>query len=1041
MSEKSSSKNKHNKRNNNQLSQNSQNIQNTENISNGQKISDSKIINKIQNENQSSNSQIPNGQTKNYCLRCLNCSLIPFMILNPETHKLDIECNEGHKFSMEVSEYLQKGFAKNFINLSCSKCKLKINQDNEINFVFCRQCNELLCSKCERNHNTLFHNNSKNNNWEISLDKFDTTCEKHNQSFDFYCYSCHKNICQNCYEEDHKNHITVDLDDVDLKRKQLKKIKDKLAKEKNIIEKLNYFINDVLKELENEIDKIIKDKKNELIFKENVIKTYDNKIDNFNIIKNVKSLTFLTAPIDINENFTNFQKLEYFFNYINNVSSEENEEESLEMSASRELQMKSNYNNLQRYIPVQISQNSFLTEKSDRSHENKVKKRKKYKNSIKKYYSINEGNEDFDDSTKIRLYKSLINKNNNSGSENENEILEYKKIKKKHHKKKGLIKLNNEIKAKLLKDYLDQDMSNSKKDNYDSCEVILIENDRINSLGKVKKQKKQNFSTSIKKSKIKYLDTLSINDSDSEKKNENNVNKYKENPNINNSKELIHVNTNKKKIEMQINNSIERNPSEGSFTFQNDNNQIKEINAKNDNKLVNNSNLTNSKDQIKINSDNNKSNNFSIFTNDNNNTISDKDEKIVKNSKLFNIKNNQLLNNNIIENKQKPIGANISTYLPKQKFNNPANINNDNNSNNSYNNGNSINNINNINNNKTIRKKNTIPKYNKPKSNTVPEFMPKGSVFNIKEINNGICSLLELNSKYFAAGYLNGEIDIYDSNTVSCLFSFMEHKDRVNNMILLKDKSILTQSFDNSMKKIKISIEEKTYFIELVFDDYEGAIYKCIELNNNNLISISFGGFISIWQKQNTEYGIIKQQQVVNEKLYDIMEINNKEYVISTNSCLRFFEVENYQNTNTIYNLDLTLNNNNMVKINNNILGILLTKEIALVDVNTKNIVKKIEIIGGKLEIINLLINDNSLLIGLSNNISKDSCKLIFKQFDTKDNKIELKAEREDKIHKKINKDFFSINSVIQLENRNIVVGISGSEEQKPIGIISIFEY
>ena len=69
-----------------------------------------------------------------------------------------------------------------------------------------------------------------NNNWGISLEKFDTTCEKHNEGFDFYCYTCHKNICQNCYEESHKNHIIVDLDDVDLKRKQLKRIKDKLIR-------------------------------------------------------------------------------------------------------------------------------------------------------------------------------------------------------------------------------------------------------------------------------------------------------------------------------------------------------------------------------------------------------------------------------------------------------------------------------------------------------------------------------------------------------------------------------------------------------------------------------------------------------------------------------------------------------------------------------------------------------------------------------------------------------------------------------------------
>ena len=93
------------------LSQNIQTIQNTENNHNQQKKADSKIKNKVKTENQStSTDQIPNEEAKNYYLRCLNCCLIPFMTLNPETHKVDIECNAGHKFSMEVSEYLKKGF-------------------------------------------------------------------------------------------------------------------------------------------------------------------------------------------------------------------------------------------------------------------------------------------------------------------------------------------------------------------------------------------------------------------------------------------------------------------------------------------------------------------------------------------------------------------------------------------------------------------------------------------------------------------------------------------------------------------------------------------------------------------------------------------------------------------------------------------------------------------------------------------------------------------------------------------------------------------
>ena len=1042
MTDKSSQKIKHHNQNINQLSQNIQTIQNTENNSNQQKKTDTKNKNKIQKENQStSTDQIPNEETKNYYLRCLNCSLIPFMTLNPETHKVDIECNAGHKFSMEVSEYLKKGFTKNFLNLSCNKCKTKINQDNEKNFIYCKQCNELLCIKCVRNHNTLFHNNSKNNNWGISLEKFDTTCEKHNEGFDFYCYTCHKNICQNCYEESHKNHIIVDLDDVDLKRKQLKRIKDKLIKEKDIIQKLHDFIKNVLKELEKEIEQIIKEKKYELIFKENVIKTYDNKIDNFNIIKNVKSLFFLNNPMEFTENYSNFQKLEYFYNYINNIpeQNEENDDDSFEMSVSKELQIKSNYK--QKSVPKQLSQNSFFTEKSEKS-QNKIKHKKRFLNNItNEYYSINEEDDDFDNTSKKRKFKSLLHRKKNNDIDSEKEISENKNNIKSQRNKKDLEKLNNEIENKLF----NKNIYNKGKRNHDS-EVILIGNYTNNNPEIENKSKNQNLSTNDKNSKTKNEESLSINDSGTEVKNQqNNTNEIKQNLKNNNSKGLIVVNTSRKKVNVQ-NNNIERVKSDG--TFENENNENKENNTKN-NKIANN-NLTNNKIPINKKTNDNKSNNWSIFNNDNINIIPNKIEKNEKTEKEINIENkqpkninnnnnnsNNNKNNNNIEpnnkeNIEKPTETNIVTRFSKQNLNNTSNNNNNNN-----------NPINKNNNNKVNIKKYVPPKFNNPQSRTVAEFMPKGSEFSIKEINNGICSLLEFDSNYFAVGYLFGEIDIYDSNSITCLFSIMEHKERINNMTLLKDKSILTQSFDYSMKKIRISTLDKTYFVEFIFDDFDGVVYKCIELNHTiNLISISFGGCISIWQKlQNKKYEMIKQQEVVDEELYDIMQTNNKEYIISTDVCLRFFEIDNYQNTNTIYNLDFIQKTNNIVKINNNTLAILLTKEIGIVDLNKKNIVKKFEIIGGKLEFINVLIKDNSLLISLCNNINKDNSKLIFKQYDVKDNKIELKAEREDKIQKKTNKDYFRINSVLQLGNGNIVVGISGSEEQKPIGIISLFEH
>jgi hypothetical protein len=81
----------------------------------------------------------------------------------------------------------------------------------------------------------------------------------------------------------------------------------------------------------------------------------------------------------------------------------------------------------------------------------------------------------------------------------------------------------------------------------------------------------------------------------------------------------------------------------------------------------------------------------------------------------------------------------------------------------------------------------------------------------VKEYENTVYSLLEINPSIFAVGFLNGEIDIYDTKDIICLFSILEHNSRINNMFLLKEhNTLLSSSFDYTMKKIKIIEDKKT---------------------------------------------------------------------------------------------------------------------------------------------------------------------------------------------------------------------------------------
>jgi hypothetical protein len=174
-----------------------------------------------------SNIEINKDEIMNNDLRCLNCYLIPFLTINTPTHSINLNCNFGHSTKLSVEEYLEKGYENNFSNLSCNKCKTKIFK-NEKDFIYCKECSELLCLNCVKKHNNLYDDSHH----MVHLDKFDSTCILHNETYDYFCLDCKKNICQYCFDEFHNEHNLVDLDDINLKRKEVKKVKESYLKEK-----------------------------------------------------------------------------------------------------------------------------------------------------------------------------------------------------------------------------------------------------------------------------------------------------------------------------------------------------------------------------------------------------------------------------------------------------------------------------------------------------------------------------------------------------------------------------------------------------------------------------------------------------------------------------------------------------------------------------------------------------------------------------------------------------------------------------------------
>ena len=329
----------------------------------------------------------------------------------------------------------------------------------------------------------------------------------------------------------------------------------------------------------------------------------------------------------------------------------------------------------------------------------------------------------------------------------------------------------------------------------------------------------------------------------------------------------------------------------------------------------------------------------------------------------------------------------------------------------------------------------------------------------MKEYENTVYSLLEINSSIFAVGFLNGEIDIYDTNDIMCLFSITEHNSRINNMYLLNEpNTFLSSSFDYTMKKIKIIEDKKTYVVEFVFDGYDNLIYKGIELFDGHILSISFGGIISIWNKLTDKAYVCGQKNVIEEEqLYDVIEINNKLLAISTDENLHFFSINANKKEFLIQNKiisDLDFKDrNNMVLLNSNILGILLKTEIGLVDITYKQVIHRCNIYEGKPETITLM-KDKTLLVSVSNynlkdydneteeknNLNKIN-KVIFLQYELVNDGLSFLIKKEEVSDKINSKDYCRITSVVEFNNGIVAFSTSGMEDNKMCGTISAFDY
>ena len=242
--------------------------------------------------------------------RCLDCYFIPLLQLKENDTKIELNCLQNHKSEISLKDYMVKGFFNSLDRVKCSLCGLM--KESKMVYKLCEECNSIMCKECLKEHNTK---NRKHH--VITVRKMDTICALHQSNFTFFCKKCNKNICDECLN-DHKRieHNIVRLSEINLNEKQIEEIKKKIEEEKeNLNEIINAF-NDNMIKLQNKFNDIIKDKKQVIKYKKNILESYELKKINYQVIDNLKKLKFNYEQFKVEPDSDELDNINKLFNYL-----------------------------------------------------------------------------------------------------------------------------------------------------------------------------------------------------------------------------------------------------------------------------------------------------------------------------------------------------------------------------------------------------------------------------------------------------------------------------------------------------------------------------------------------------------------------------------------------------------------------------------------------------------------------------------------------------------------------------------------------------
>ena len=215
-----------------------------------------------------------NNKYKTEDILCPKCGENIFLRI--KDYKINLYgCKNGHNIKAILLAKFENTKLMDPSNTLCGECKEK-NINNIINkkIYICTSCQINLCPLCKSKHD-------KSHKF-IDFKERNSFCKLHCEDYIKYCIKCKSNICMIC-ENDHKDHKVIYFGNI---------LPDK-AKIKNDISEIRSTIDKFKKEIKNIISKLNEISDNfEMFFNicNEVVKDYETKKRNYQILKNIKEL-------------------------------------------------------------------------------------------------------------------------------------------------------------------------------------------------------------------------------------------------------------------------------------------------------------------------------------------------------------------------------------------------------------------------------------------------------------------------------------------------------------------------------------------------------------------------------------------------------------------------------------------------------------------------------------------------------------------------------------------------------------------------------